>query len=66
MTPEEYRARLKAMGLTPVKPSYDGGTLFRDREGMFITAPDPEPLSAEERSDILTLLMGTHGYSLDS
>ena len=55
MTADEYRGAIRAMGLTAVKPAYDGGTLYEDRDGQFHTLPNPENLSATERKDLLEL-----------
>jgi hypothetical protein len=64
MTNQQYRDRLRALGLTPQRPSYDGGTLYRDRDGQFVTAPDPEQLTADERDSMFQLICDVHGYSL--
>ena len=56
MTADDYRAALKALGLTPVKPAYDGATLHVDREGHHTSIPDPGTLSPEERADFIKLL----------
>lgn len=56
MTPDEYRAIVRAMGLTPVKPSYDGATLHVDREGLHSSIPDPESLSIEERQGMIAII----------
>jgi len=44
------------MGLVPVRPSRDGTTLHRTRDGLFQQVPDPEELSPEEREDMIKLL----------
>ncbi|HWU60831.1 MAG TPA: hypothetical protein VN112_02280 [Ensifer sp.] len=55
MTTDEYRAALKMLGLTPVKPSYDGAILHQGRDGCFYTIPNPETLSDEERDNMIDL-----------
>lgn len=49
MTSDEYRSAIRALGLTPARPSYDGATLHQDRDGSHISVPDPDGLSFEER-----------------
>lgn len=56
MTTDEYRTRLRAMGLTPCRPSYEGATIHQDRDGGFRSIPDPEGLSPEERQDVIDLI----------
>jgi hypothetical protein len=53
MTSQAYRAAIRALGYTPVKPSYDGATL---RDGMHTVIPDPDGLSPEEREAFIALL----------
>lgn len=56
MTSDEYRACLKAFGLTPMKPSYDGATIYQGRDGLVHSIPDPEELTLSEREDFIRLL----------
>ncbi len=56
MTPEGYRAIVKSLGLVPCRPSHDGKTLHTTRDNDFQQVLDPEPLTAEERVDAITLL----------
>ncbi|MEK9751765.1 MAG: hypothetical protein VW338_00940 [Rhodospirillaceae bacterium] len=56
MTADEYRDCLRAMGLTPAKPSYDGATLHQDAAGQFTSIPNPEQLSPEERLSMIDLI----------
>lgn len=63
MTVAEYYACLRALGLTKRKPSYEGASLYEDRDGDFTTVPDAESLSAEERVDVLDLLKARMGIT---
>lgn len=63
MTPQEYQATLKALGLTPAKPSYNGATVHQDRDGGFVSIPDPDELLPEERADFIELLIDRNGYA---
>jgi hypothetical protein len=63
LTTQEYRARLRSLGLTPANPSYEGATLHVDRDGMHHSIPDPESLSPEQRAAFLDLLV--FGMGLD-
>lgn len=56
MTEAQYRAALKALGLSPGKPSYNGATVHMDRDGMAHSIPDPVQLSSEERDHFIALL----------
>lgn len=56
MTPDEYRACIKAFGLTPVKPSYEGSTLHVDRDGQHTLIPNPETLDEDERRSMIDLI----------
>lgn len=56
MTPGQYRAQIKKLGLTPYRPSHDGKTLHQTREGDFRQIPDPELLSPEEREATIKLI----------
>lgn len=61
MTPDEYREVIRAMGLTPSKPSYDGATLHADKDGHFTSIPDPETLTADERPDVIEVIKARLG-----
>lgn len=63
MTSDEYRECIRAMGLTPAKPAYDGGTIHQGRDGEFTIVPNPETLSAEERASMVRLLKRRLGLS---
>jgi hypothetical protein len=56
MTPQAYRAEVRKLGYTPVKPSYEGATLHVGRDGMHTTIPDPETLEPVEREAFIELL----------
>jgi hypothetical protein len=56
MTPDEYRAAVTASGLTPRKPSLQGGTLHATRNGDFYQVPDPEQLKPEERVAMIAVI----------
>lgn len=56
MTPAEYRGAIRALGLTPQRPSYVGAAIHVDRDGLFHSVPDPDGLSAEERLAFVALL----------
>ena len=56
MTPQAYRAEIRKLGYTPVKPSYNGATLHVGRDGLHLTIPDAEALEPKEREDFLELL----------
>lgn len=56
MTIDEYKAQVRAMGLTPRRPSYIGATIHEDRDGQMHSIPDPEGLSEEERKDMIGLI----------
>lgn len=63
MTADEFRACVKALGLTPIKPSYNGATLHQDSEGEIHRVIDPDELSEEERRAFYELLkdrLGIH------
>lgn len=63
MTPDDYRACLKAIGLTPIKPTYDGSTLHRDRDGFISSIPDPETMNQQEREAFIRLLKNRMGIT---
>jgi hypothetical protein len=56
MTVEEYRARIRALGLTPCRASFNQSTLHQTREGELRQVPDPEPLSPGERDSVFALV----------
>lgn len=62
MTVEDYRARVKAWGLTPCRPSVNRHTIHQTRDGSFIRVPDPEYLAEEEREPVLDLMCLQHGF----
>jgi len=63
VTADEYRAAIKSLGLTPMKPSYNGGTLHQDRDRQPHVIPDPDNLEAVERHDIISMLRFRLGSS---
>ncbi len=63
MTCDEYRARVRALGLTPCRRSYDTATLHQDRDGEFCSVADPEFLTEGERRAFLERLMAIYGHS---
>ena len=63
MTSDEYRAKIKAYELTPVKPSYDGSTLHQGRSGEATLVPNPETMNAEERASMIELIMTRLGMT---
>ena len=65
MTSQEYQGKIKAMGLTPCRPSYDGATIHQTRDGEFVTVPDPQTLSPDERVDMLELIAMINDLSVD-
>jgi hypothetical protein len=56
VTPQAYRAELRKLGYTAVKPSYNGATLHVGRDGLHVTIPDAEVLEPREREDFIELL----------
>ena len=56
MTPDQFRAAVKALGLQPCRPSFDNKTLHVDRHDQFRQVPDPEYLTPEEREATIELL----------
>lgn len=62
MTEAQYRAALKVLGLSPGKPSYNGATIYMDRDGMAHSIPDPVQLSPEERDHFIALLKTRIGF----
>jgi len=63
MTIDEYRSCIRALGLTPIKPSYSGATLHADRDGEIHRIIDPEELSPEERLDFYNLIKRRLGFT---
>lgn len=63
MTNDDYRACLKALGLTPMKPSYEGSTLHQSRDGFVMSVPDPETMNAVERESFVRLLKDRMGIT---
>lgn len=63
MTAEEYRAAIKALGLTPIKPSFGGATLHQDAKGEIIRVIDPDGLSEQERREVFNLLKFRLGFN---
>lgn len=63
MTESQFKAELKSLGLTPFKASYDGASLYQDRDGEFRNIPDADQLLPSERQDFIELLIGIHGYT---
>jgi hypothetical protein len=57
LTPEEYQAAIRALGLTPSRASYEGATVHQDRSGMFCSIPDASELTPEERAAFIELLI---------
>ena len=56
MTPNEYRAAIRDLGLTPCKSSYNGSTLHETRDRLYQQVPDPETLLPNERADAIALI----------
>lgn len=63
LTADDYRACIKALGLTPVKPSYNGATLHVDRDRAHTSIPDPDGLTPEERYDMINLIKWRMGVT---
>lgn len=63
MTADEYRACIKALGLTPAKPSFGGATVHQDRDGQFHRVIDPDELSDVEREAVYSLLKQRMGFN---
>jgi len=53
MTVDGYRAAVRALGLTPCRPSFNQTTLHQTRDGNFIQVADPEHLSPDERTAMI-------------
>ena len=65
LTSQEYRAQIKALGLTPARQSYAGATLHIDRDGLYHSIPDAESLTPGERAAFLALLKYRMGLGND-
>jgi len=63
VTPDEYRACIRALGLTPCRPSFQGSTLHQNRDGLFQQIEDPENYSPEERASLIDLIKMRMGIS---
>jgi hypothetical protein len=63
MTPDEYRAVVRASGLTPYRPSFQGSTLHKTSDGKFLQVCDPEHLSSEERAAIIAVVKALLGIA---
>jgi hypothetical protein len=50
VTVDEYRAAIRTMGLTPVRPSTGKHTLHRWRDGQLYPIRDPDLLSNDARA----------------
>lgn len=56
MTVDEYRDCIRAMGLTPRRPVYNGGQIHEDRNGDMFTIADPTDLTEDERVAMLDMI----------
>jgi hypothetical protein len=65
VTPQAYRAEIRKLGYTPVKPSYNGATLHVGRYGLHTNIPDPETLEPKEREDFIEVLKARAALSSD-
>ena len=63
MTEDGYRAKIKAWGLTPCRPSAARHTIHQTRDRQFIRVPDPQYLTEEERVGVLDLLQAINGLT---
>lgn len=63
MSPDEYRACIRALGLTPTKPSYEGSTLHVDRNGDHTLIPDAESMPPEQRVAMIQIIKVRLGIS---
>ena len=63
MTQEGYFATLKAMGITPYRPAFNGYILCQTRDGDFQQVPDPEQLTPDERGDVINLIKTVRGIT---
>ena len=62
MTNDEYWAAVKALGLTPMKPS-DGITqMHQDRDGHPRMVEDPDRFTSEQRADLIAALRFSLGF----
>ncbi len=56
LTSQDYRAEIRSLGMTPVRPSYQGATIYVDRDGQHHSIPDADSLSPGRRRAFLDLL----------
>lgn len=56
MNCDEYRAIVRQIGLTPMRPSSQGSTVHQSRDGILIQVEDPEHLTPEKRAAVLDML----------
>lgn len=63
MTGDEFRACIRALGLTPARPSSGGATIHQDRDGEFHRIIDPEELNEAERAAYYLLIKQKLGFS---
>ena len=61
MTIDGYKAAIKALGLSPYRPSNGHSTLHQTRDGDFQQVPDPEDLAPEERQGFIDLIRARLG-----
>jgi hypothetical protein len=61
MTEGEYKARIRAFGLTPYMPSYESATVHVDRDGHTHSIPDADGLTEAERVAFLEFLASLLG-----
>lgn len=63
MTPEQFYAAVKSLGLTPSKFS----TIFLDADGMTYDVKNPHELTSEQRGEFIAMLkwkLGVGPYPL--
>jgi hypothetical protein len=53
MTIGQYRAALRALGLTPARPSSGKHTLHQARDGQLYPIRDPDDLDPDQRAAIM-------------
>jgi hypothetical protein len=53
MTPEQYHAEVKKLGLTPSK---DVPTVYLDSDGMTYNVKSPHGLTPEQRAEFIAML----------
>lgn len=56
MTIADYKALVRELGLTPMKPSCNGCTIHQWRDGKPYSVPDPETMTEPQRKAALELL----------